>query len=197
MRQAIVGKSPGVYSQLLTRFVRSSRHLSALHFLISSGHTQLVQIALIGALVLTVFWWFVWRSFSTLMVKWQVPQSFKYSQIPHFPKDRAKDKSKTFWIFLRVTINNIDSLCSFSPAEDFSCTLGLNCYSTVLVLNISLSLLINNLQTGYASLQPKILPSKFWKCIFAWLNSSGCLLQKSSIPKIKKSIICIIHLSKS
>lgn len=60
VRQAIVGKSPGVHSQLLTRFIRSSRHLLALHFLISSGCPQLLQIALMGALDQTGFWWFVW-----------------------------------------------------------------------------------------------------------------------------------------
>lgn len=59
VREAIVGKSPGVYSQRPPRFIRRSGHLSALHFLISSGRPQSVQIGLIGALVLTAFRWFV------------------------------------------------------------------------------------------------------------------------------------------
>lgn len=77
VREAIVGKSPGVYSQLFKRFVRSSTHSTALQRLISSGHSQLGQIGLIGALVLTAFWWFILGFCLTLRVKWQVPKLFE------------------------------------------------------------------------------------------------------------------------
>lgn len=55
VREAIVGKSPGVYSQLFKRFIICTTHSTALQCLISSGHSQLGQISLIGALVLTAF----------------------------------------------------------------------------------------------------------------------------------------------
>uniref|UniRef100_A0A3Q3VPA9 Guanylate kinase-like domain-containing protein n=1 Tax=Mola mola TaxID=94237 RepID=A0A3Q3VPA9_MOLML len=54
VREAIVGRSPGFYSQLFSRFIRRSRHSSALQALIYSGHSQLAQISVMGALALTV-----------------------------------------------------------------------------------------------------------------------------------------------
>lgn len=77
VREAIAGKSPGVYSQLFKRFSISSTHFTALQCLISSGHSQLGQIGLIAALVLTAFWWFVLGWCLTLRVKWQVPKLFE------------------------------------------------------------------------------------------------------------------------
>lgn len=55
VREAVVGKSPGVYSQLFKRFIISSMHSTSHQCLILSGHFQLGQIGLICALVLIVF----------------------------------------------------------------------------------------------------------------------------------------------